>query len=132
IYCTITIIVWRHNMKSESFRARFIILSVIVCISGFSQGMLLPLISFIFENRQVSATINGLHASGLYIGVLLSALFIEAPLRKYGFRPMIITGGAIVAMSLLAFPLLDSIWVWFILRLIESSEEHTSELQSRF
>lgn len=105
-------------MKSESFRARFIILSVIVCISGFSQGMLLPLISFIFENRQVSATINGLHASGLYIGVLLSALFIEAPLRKYGFRPMIITGGAIVGLSLLAFPLLDSIWLWFILRLI--------------
>ncbi|KKK34284.1 MFS transporter [Salinicoccus sediminis] len=105
-------------MKSESFRARFIILSVIVCISGFSQGMLLPLISFIFENRQVNATINGLHASGLYIGVLLSALFIEAPLRKYGFRPMIITGGAIVGLSLLAFPLLDSIWLWFILRLI--------------
>lgn len=105
-------------MKTESFRARFIILSVIVCISGFSQGMLLPLISFIFENRQVSATINGLHASGLYIGVLLSALFIEAPLRRYGFRPMIITGGAIVGLSLLAFPLLDSIWLWFILRLI--------------
>lgn len=105
-------------MKLESFRARFIILSAIVCISGFSQGMLLPLISFIFENREVSATINGLHASGLYIGVLLSALFIEAPLRKYGFRPMIITGGAVVGLSLLAFPLLDTIWLWFILRLI--------------
>ncbi|AKG74542.1 MFS transporter [Salinicoccus halodurans] len=105
-------------MKLESFRARFIILSAIVCISGFSQGMLLPLISFIFENREVSAAINGLHASGLYIGVLLSALFIEAPLRKYGFRPMIITGGAVVGLSLLAFPLLDTIWLWFILRLI--------------
>lgn len=105
-------------MKFESFRARFVILSIIVCISGFSQGMLLPLISFIFENREVSATINGIHASGLYIGVLLSALFIEAPLRKYGFRPMIVTGGAIVGVSLFAFPLLDSIWMWFILRLI--------------
>ena len=105
-------------MKFESFRARFIILSAIVCISGFSQGMLLPLISFIFESREVSATINGVHASGLYIGVLLSALFIEAPLRKYGFRPMIIAGGFTVGLSLLAFPLLDSIWLWFILRLI--------------
>lgn len=105
-------------MKFESFRARFIVLSLIVCISGFSQGMLLPLISFIFENREIHATINGLHASGLYIGVLVSALFIEAPLRKYGFRPMIVTGGIIVGICLLLFPILDSIWIWFLLRLL--------------
>lgn len=105
-------------MKFASFRARFIILSLIVCISGFSQGMLLPLISFILENREVHATLNGLHASGLYIGVLVSALFIEAPLRKYGFRPMIIAGGIIVGISLLLFPVLESIWIWFLLRLL--------------
>ncbi|WP_020008026.1 MFS transporter [Salinicoccus albus] len=104
-------------MQFERFRAHFIILSVIVCISGFSQGLLLPLISFIFENRGISPAVNGLHASGLYIGVLLSALFIEAPLRKYGFRPMIITGGIIVSLSLLAFPLWGSIIFWFVLRL---------------
>ncbi|WP_342387413.1 MFS transporter [Salinicoccus bachuensis] len=105
-------------MKFASFRARFIILSLIVCISGFSQGMLLPLISFILENREVHATLNGLHASGLYIGVLVSALFIEAPLRKYGFRPMIIAGGIIVGISMLLFPVLESIWIWFLLRLL--------------
>ncbi|WP_271400739.1 MFS transporter [Salinicoccus roseus] len=105
-------------MKFASFRARFVILSLIVCISGFSQGMLLPLISFILENREVHATLNGLHASGLYIGVLVSALFIEAPLRKYGFRPMIIAGGVIVGISMLLFPVLESIWIWFLLRLL--------------
>lgn len=105
-------------MKFASFRARFVILSLIVCISGFSQGMLLPLISFILENREVHATLNGLHASGLYIGVLVSALFIEAPLRKYGFRRMIIAGGVIVGISMLLFPVLESIWVWFLLRLL--------------
>ncbi len=73
---------------------------------------------FILENREVHATLNGLHASGLYIGVLVSALFIEAPLRKYGFRPMIITGGIIVGISLLLFPVLESIWIWFLLRLL--------------
>lgn len=105
-------------MKFASFRARFVILSLIVCISGFSQGMLLPLISFILENREVHATLNGLHASGLYIGVFVSALFIEAPLRKYGFRPMIIAGGIIVGISMLLFPVLESIWIWFLLRLL--------------
>src|SRR5699024_12296947 len=100
------------------FRIRLLFLSVIACISWFSQRILLTLISFFFESRQVSASINGLHASGLYIVFLLSALFIEAPLRRYVFRPMIITGGAIVGLSLPAFPLLDSIWLWYILRLI--------------
>ncbi|GAA3713697.1 MFS transporter [Salinicoccus jeotgali] len=105
-------------MKLDSFKMRFIVLSFIVAISGFSQGMLLPLISFIFEQQEVNATLNGLHASGLYIGVLISSLFIEAPLRKYGFKPMIITGGIIVGLSLLLFPVLETIWLWFLLRLL--------------
>lgn len=105
-------------MQFESFKARFIILSIIVCISGFSQGLLLPLISFIFEHRGVDPTISGIHASGLYIGIFLSALFIEIPLRKYGFRPMIVFGGIAVGISLFLFPVIDVIWFWFILRLI--------------
>lgn len=105
-------------MQFDSFRARFIILSIIVCISGFSQGLLLPLISFIFESRGVDPTLSGIHASGLYIGVFVSALFIEAPLRKYGYRPMIVAGGLLVAVCLMLFPLVDVIWFWFVLRLI--------------
>ncbi|MCD2137472.1 MFS transporter [Salinicoccus halitifaciens] len=105
-------------MDSTGFKRKFIILSIIVCISGFSQGLLLPLISFIFEDRGVSPTLSGLHASGLYIGVFVSALFIEAPLRKYGYMPMIIIGGATVGISLFLFPAFESIWFWFVLRLI--------------
>lgn len=102
----------------HSFRAKFIILSVIVAISGFSQGMLLPLIAYIFEHREVDASISGLHASGLYIGVFISSLFIEVPLRKYGYRKLIIAGGLIVSLTLLTFPILDGVVIWFILRLI--------------
>ncbi|SOC40915.1 MFS transporter [Salinicoccus kekensis] len=105
-------------MDSTGFKRKFIILSIIVCISGFSQGLLLPLISFIFEDRGISPTLSGLHASGLYIGVFVSALFIEAPLRKYGYMPMIIIGGATVGISLFLFPAFESIWFWFVLRLI--------------
>lgn len=102
----------------DSFRAKFIILSIIVAISGFSQGMLLPLIAYIFEHREVDASISGIHASGLYIGVFLSALFIEVPLRKYGYRKLIIVGGLVVSLALAAFPILDGVVIWFILRLI--------------
>ncbi len=40
-------------------------------ISGLSQGMLLPAIAMIFEQEGVSSSINGIHATALYIGILV-------------------------------------------------------------
>lgn len=103
---------------------RFIILVIIVSISGFSQGMLLPLISVIFEGDGVSSTLNGLNATGLYIGTLLISPFIERPLRKYGYKPIIIVGGALVFLSLFMFPLWKSVMFWFILRMLIGIGDH--------
>ncbi|TSI10634.1 MFS transporter [Lysinibacillus sp. BW-2-10] len=103
---------------------RFWTLIIIVSISGFSQGMLLPLISVIFESDGVSTTLNGLNATGLYIGTLLISPFIEQPLRKFGYKPIIIVGGAVVFLSLLLFPLWQNIMFWFILRLLIGIGDH--------
>ena len=103
---------------------RFRILVAIVAISGFSQGMLLPLISVIFENDGVSSALNGLNATGLYIGTLLISPFMEAPLRRFGFKPIIVVGGMLVFISLLLFPLWKSMVFWFILRLIIGIGDH--------
>ena len=97
---------------------RFVILVIIVSISGFSQGMLLPLISVIFETDGVSSTLNGLNATGLYIGTLLVSPFIEQPLRKFGYKPIIVAGGAIVFLSLFLFPFWKSVTFWFVLRML--------------
>jgi len=99
-------------------RMRFIILVSIVGISGFSQGMLLPLIAIIFEQQGVSSSINGLHATALYIGILIISPFLEPPLKKFGYKPLILFGGVLVFVSLFSFTIWDSIWVWFILRLL--------------
>lgn len=103
---------------------RFAILVIIVSISGFSQGMLLPLISVIFEEDGVSSTLNGLNATGLYIGTLLISPFIEQPLRKYGYKPIIILGGALVFVSLFLFPLWKSVLFWFVLRMLIGIGDH--------
>ena len=103
---------------------RFFIIVLIVSISGFSQGMLLPLISVIFEADGVSSTLNGLNATGLYIGTLLISPFIEQPLRKYGYKPIIILGGAIVFTSLFLFPLWKSVLFWFVLRMLIGIGDH--------
>ncbi|WP_188207293.1 MFS transporter [Alkalibacillus aidingensis] len=101
-----------------TIRGRFAILVSLVGISGFSQGMLLPLIAILLEDQGVSSTINGLHATALYIGILIISPFLEAPLRKYGYKPVILIGGALVFSSLFFFTIWESIWFWFILRLL--------------
>ncbi len=106
----------RKILKKEKYamsRLYFFILVLLVSISGFSQGMLLPVISVIFETNGESAAINGLHATGLYIGVLLASPFMEAPLRKLGFKPLMVMGGFLVIISLFSFIWLQSIWLWF-------------------
>jgi MFS family permease len=110
-------------MKKSYFQ--FWILVGIVAISGFSQGMLLPLIAVIFEKSGVSSSLNGLNATALYIGILLVSPFMELPLRKFGYKPVLITGSALVIMSLALFPLWKSFWFWFALRLIIGIGDHS-------
>lgn len=107
-----------------SIKLRFWILVIIVAISGFSQGMLLPLIAIIFEQDGVSSSMNGLHATGLYIGILIASPLMEAPLRRFGYKPIILIGGLAVAVSLALFPLWKSFWFWFLLRLAIGIGDH--------
>ncbi|KAB2336101.1 MFS transporter [Cytobacillus depressus] len=109
-------------MKLENLR--FWILVSIIAISGFSQGMLLPLIAIIFENDGISSSLNGMNATGLYIGILLVSPFMEYPLRKYGFKPVIVYGCLLVVLSLILFPVWKNFWFWFFLRLLIGIGDH--------
>jgi MFS family permease len=109
-------------MNKNNFRLW--VLVTIVAISGFSQGMLLPLIAVIFEQSGVSSSLNGLNATALYIGILLVSPFMEAPLRKYGYKPIIIIGGGLVVVALAMFPLWKSFWFWFCLRALIGIGDH--------
>ncbi|APC47235.1 MFS transporter [Virgibacillus halodenitrificans] len=101
-----------------SAKTRFWILIALVTISGFSQGMLLPLLAIILEHGGISSSVNGLHATGLYIGVILASPFMEKPMRRLGFKPIILIGGMLVFLSLALFPLWEALWFWFILRML--------------
>ncbi|QDP39341.1 MFS transporter [Radiobacillus deserti] len=103
---------------------RFWILISLVTISGFSQGMLLPLLAIILEQNGVSSSVNGLHATGLYIGVLIASPFMEKPMQKLGYKPIILIGGALVIVSLAIFPLWQALWFWFILRILIGIGDH--------
>ncbi|WP_163971052.1 MFS transporter [Oceanobacillus halotolerans] len=107
-----------------SVKIRFWILIALVTISGFSQGMLLPLLAVILEQNGVASSINGLHATGLYIGVLIASPFMEKPMRKFGFKPIILIGGILVFVSLALFPFWQALWFWFILRVMVGIGDH--------
>lgn len=118
--------------KKESYDKKlFAVLVIIVAISGFSQGMLMPLISVIFERDGVPSSLNGLNATALYIGTLLVSPFMEWPLRKYGYKNVIIAGGFIVFLCLLLFPLWKSVLFWYLLRLLIGIGDHALHFSSQ-
>ncbi|MCF6093662.1 MFS transporter [Microaerobacter geothermalis] len=99
-------------------RYRFFILVITVAIAGLSQGLLLPLLAILLEQSGVSSVVNGLNTTGLYLGILLFSPFIERPLRKWGYKPIIIGGIILVTGSTLLFPVWQNLAYWFILRVL--------------
>ncbi|MEB1809048.1 MAG: MFS transporter [Bacillaceae bacterium] len=97
---------------------RFAVLILMVLVAGFSQGMLLPLLAIMLEQAGTSSSLNGLNAAALYIGILLASPFIEKPVRKYGYKPVITIGLILIIFSLFLFPFWQVFWFWFILRMI--------------
>lgn len=97
---------------------RMVVILGAVFVSGLSQGMLLPLLSILLEQAGVSSSFNGLNASALYIGILLASPFIEKPLRRYGYKPVIVAGLFLGLGCTLLFPVWQAFWFWFVLRMI--------------
>ncbi|WLV25379.1 MFS transporter [Aciduricibacillus chroicocephali] len=102
----------------KSARVQFWFLMGIVVIAGFSQGMLMPVVSILLEKDGVSASLNGMNTAAVYLGILLAAPFMEKILRKAGFRNGLIAGGLLVVVSLALFPVWKSFWFWFALRFV--------------
>jgi MFS family permease len=84
------------KMKKNEFK--LLTLISITFLSGLCQGLLLPLLSILLENKGVSASANGMNASALYLGILIAAPFMEQSLYKFGFKPLIIAGTLAVAI----------------------------------
>ncbi|PSL43594.1 putative MFS family arabinose efflux permease [Salsuginibacillus halophilus] len=97
---------------------RYWLLVSLVLVAGFVQGMLLPVLAVLLEEAGITSTANGLNATALYIGILLASPFIEQPLRKFGYKPLITTGVIAVVTALLILPLWQAFWFWFVLRMI--------------
>ncbi|MFT8872223.1 MAG: MFS transporter [Sporolactobacillus sp.] len=95
---------------------RFALLLSSVFICGFAEGMLLPLISSVLEQRGMSALTNGMGTTALYIGMLICVPFMEKPIQQTGYKPFLFVGLLLITVSLFLFPIAVNLWWWFLLR----------------
>ena len=75
-------------------RVRFGILLALILIAGFIQGMLMPILAIVFQQAGIPSSVNGLHATGIYIGILITTPFMEGLLRKFGYKTILLVGSS--------------------------------------
>ncbi|MEX3619818.1 MFS transporter [Paenibacillus glucanolyticus] len=99
-------------------RTHYFILIAVVVAAGLSQGLLLPVLAIFLERIGISSSMNGLNAAALYVGSFAMTLVAERVLGWVGFKKLIVSGLVLVMLSLVAFPLIPSVAVWFVLRVL--------------
>ncbi len=102
----------------KSYRFVIVALIIVVCISGITQGLTLPLLSILLDKHGSSPLVNGFNSTGLYLGIALVSPFLEAPLRRFGYRTLILAGLGLMALVILLFPTQHAVWIWFIFRFL--------------
>lgn len=100
---------------------RFRILVAILMAAGFTQGLLIPLLSTLLEQQGVSSSINGLNTAALYLGILLFAPISGWLVPRWGYRKVIVTGVVMATVAFFLFPLTTSMMAWVFLRFIVGS-----------
>lgn len=100
---------------NDTLRFPALIGAVLIC--GTAEGMLLPLIASMLEERGVPAIVNGAGTTALYIGMLVALPFMEKPMQKLGYKTFLITGLLLITLALFLFPLWFNLGFWFLLRL---------------
>ena len=99
-------------------KLNYIILITVIIAAGLSQGLLLPVLSILLEQKGVSSSLNGLNAAALYVGSFAMTLVAERVLGAIGFKKLIASGISLVLVTLILFPLLPGVKAWFVLRLL--------------
>ncbi|MDD9267967.1 MFS transporter [Paenibacillus sp. GCM10023248] len=94
------------------------ILIMVIVVAGMSQGMLMPLLTILLDRSGVSADTNGVNAAALYIGIFSTMFFIEKPVRRFGYKPVIVTGMGLIITATCLFPAWQQLGFWFVLRLL--------------
>ena len=87
-----------------------------VTVFGISIGQGAPLLSLLLEARGIDATLNGLNAAAVFVGVIVGPLLAPRGVRVLGMRNFLLLCFALQIVLCPMLKLFDSLGAWFVLR----------------
>ena len=107
------------NASERPLQPSHLFVLLFVCVAaGYNQGALLPLLTVLLEQDGVSAGMNGLNSTAMYIGTFATMFFIRRPVARFGYLPVIAGGLLLAGAASFAFPFWKSLTAWYALRLL--------------
>jgi len=96
------------------------LIAAIACVTVFdiTLGLSFPLFSLILEDRGYSATMIGIQASFGPLGVLAAGPVIPHLTARFGSKRVAQACCVLVALVLMSFKLVESMWIWLPLRFV--------------
>ena len=70
------------------------------------------------EHRGISASMNGLNAAALYLGILVITPFCGQLFRRWGYRDMMVIGLLFTTLCVWLLPVLTGFYAWTLLRFL--------------
>jgi MFS family permease len=89
-----------------------------VTVFGISIGQGAPLLSLLLEARGIDATLNGLNAAAVFVGVIVGPLLAPRGVRMLGMRNFLLLCFALQIVLSPMLKLFDSLGAWFVLRAV--------------
>ena len=89
-----------------------------VTVFGLSVGQSGPLLPLLLEQRGTDATLNGLNAGAIFIGVIIGPLLAPRFVQRFGIRNFLLVCFGLDIALFLAMKVFDSIAAWFVLRAV--------------
>ncbi len=101
-------------------RGGTVLLAVIssAAVVAITMGMTYPLLSLVLEARGFSADEIGLNAAFSGLGLIAGALLLPPLARRYSPWALVMASIALTVASIAAFPLVDQLWIWHVLRFL--------------
>ncbi len=90
-----------------------------ITVFGLAFGMSYPLLSLLLEQRGYSAYLIGLNAAMVPLGILVFSPWIPALARRFGAKGCNIVAALVIALCLVLYRAIDSLSIWFALRLMQ-------------
>ncbi|TVQ35389.1 MAG: MFS transporter [Geminicoccaceae bacterium] len=87
-------------------------------VFGVLQGLTYPLFALLLERQGVGATVIGLNAAMMPLGLIAAAPFVPDAARRIGARRLAVLACLLLAAALLVMGASEVLWVWFIGRFL--------------